>query len=146
MELKELYALLTLVDITYTNEYRTAGKQRNQQRNFDTIIQTVGLYTQPHSIQTPIAGTLGKIHHVYGDKFGDKHRVIGELFNVDHNIWLWQFGVEQEGVLGKNAQLLENALHNTPAISGLDENCLMEPSVFATHGENKNTIILRVTS
>jgi len=146
MEFKEFYALLTLVDITRTNEYRAAGKSRNQQRNYDTLVQTVGLYTQPHSIQDPITGSIDKIHKRYSDKFGEKHRVIRELFNVDHNIWLWQFGVEQDGVLGENARFLADALHNTPAISGLDENCIMEPSVFATHGENKNTFIMRVTS
>ena len=146
MELKEFYILLTLVDITHTNEYRIQGKRRNQQRNFDTLMQTIGLYTQPTSLTEPVGVQLEKMHHVASDNFGDKHRVIQEVFKVDHNIWLWQFAIEQEGVLGKNADLLIDALHNTPAVCGLDENCVMEPSVFATHGQNKNTLIFRATA
>ena len=46
MELKEFYIILTLVDITHTNEYRENNKQRNQQRNYDTLMQTIGLFTQ----------------------------------------------------------------------------------------------------
>ena len=146
MELKEFYIMLTLVDITHTNEYRTPGKRRNQQRNFDTLMQTIGLYTQPTSLTEPIGVQLEKMHPVASENFGEKHRVIQEVFNVDHNIWLWQFAIEQEGVLGKNADLLIDALHNTPAVCGLDENCVMEPSVFATHGQNKNTLIFRATA
>ena len=146
MELKEFYIVLTLVDITHTNEYRKNNKQRNQQRNYDTLMQTIGLFTQAIPVTEPFGVKLDGIHRKSGTDFGEKHRVIQEVFNVDHNIWLWQFAVETEGVLGQNAGLLIDALHNTPAISGLDENCIMEPSVFATQGENKNTLIFRASA
>jgi hypothetical protein len=146
MELNEFYVVLTLVDITHTNEYRKNNKQRNQQRNYDTFMQTIGLFTQAIPVTEPFGVKLDGIHRKSGTDFGIKHRVIEEVFNVDHNIWLWQFAVETEGVLGKDACMLINALHNTPAISGLDENCIMEPSVFATQGENKNTLIFRATA
>ena len=146
MSHKEFYLVLTLVDITHTNEYRTACKRRNQQRNYDTLLQTIGLFTQATPLTDPVDVKLKNMHPYENKTFGEKHRVIEQVFDVDHKIWLWQFAVEKEDVLGENAQLLIDALHNTPAISGLDENCLMRPSVFATHGENKNTLIFRATA
>lgn len=39
-----LYSLYTLVDITATGQYRSSDRlPRNQQQNFDTILQTLGI-------------------------------------------------------------------------------------------------------
>ncbi len=38
---------ISLVDITATGVTRGEGKQRNQQRNWETVLQTIGILTQP---------------------------------------------------------------------------------------------------
>ena len=45
----ELFNCYTLVDITYTGVIRSEYdiKLRNQQRNYETLLQIVGLHTQP---------------------------------------------------------------------------------------------------
>ena len=44
---------ISLVDITETNVTRGNSKQRNQQRNWETVIQTAGLLTQAVVLQEP---------------------------------------------------------------------------------------------
>ena len=40
---KETWYVLTLVDITETGDLRGTGKTRNQQRNFETLQQCIGM-------------------------------------------------------------------------------------------------------
>jgi hypothetical protein len=59
----ESYRLYTLVDITQTNVSRGPGNdlKRDQQRNFQTLIQTLGLRTQPLNVTQPIMFQKGTI-------------------------------------------------------------------------------------
>ena len=44
---------ISMVDVTCTGVTRGDGLQRNQQRNWETVLQTFGLLTQPQIIQYP---------------------------------------------------------------------------------------------
>jgi hypothetical protein len=132
------FTVITLVDITKTNEFRSTDKRRNQQRNYDTLVQTISLYTQPIELTVPQIQDASNIIN----KFGSKHVFTKEMINSKQIAWNWQFKVEQLEVFGPKNILLSNSLHNTPAISGLDETCVIDPSVFSLEGNDKNTIII----
>ena len=59
---KETWYVLTLVDITETGDLRGTGKTRNQQRNFETLQQCIGMLTQPWSIAEPNRRTFAVVH------------------------------------------------------------------------------------
>ncbi len=134
------YAVITMVDITKTNEFRRSGKQRNQQRNYDTLVQTISLYAQPTELTPPKIRDANEIIN----QFGSKHLFVKEMFNAEQKAWQWLFNVETKDVFGPGGKLLADSLHNTPAIGGLDEHCILDPSVFSLYGEDKNTIILQM--
>lgn len=114
----ESYRLYTLVDITQTNVSRGPGNdlKRDQQRNFQTLIQTLGLRTQPLNVTQPIMFQKGTI-------FEDKIN-LGGMYVGEHRIWTMDFSVEFEGIF-KNANshvgLLLEDLNEVPIINGLEE-------------------------
>ena len=63
----------------------------------------------------------------------------------DLNMWTWRFGVEREGVFGdaRTANLLEDILQDIPIISGLDENCVLDPAVFSFRKEDRNVLLIQ---
>ena len=72
----------TLVDITATGVTRGVNEHaRNQQRNWETVLQTIGLRTQPVLIKGPVCteSTLGE-----GWEFGDYYYGCGRV-GIEHN-------------------------------------------------------------
>jgi|11_taG_2_1085331.scaffolds.fasta_scaffold25175_3 hypothetical protein len=144
LDWKNFYVVLTLVDITQTQEYKVQNKRRNQQRNYDTLVQTISLFTQPQPLSCVGGFVLDQLDSWHDDyHFGSKHQFTKEMFKLDQKIWLLQFAVEHDDVFGPGQSRLLDALHNTPVITGLDENAVLEPAVFSTQGDNNNTLILR---
>lgn len=129
-----------MVDITETKEFRKSGKQRNQQRNYDTLVQTISLHTQPTETAVPVVIDANEIIN----NFGSKHLFVKEMFNAKQKAWQWLFEVERTDVFGPGGKILADSLHNIPVIGGLDEDCILDPSVFSLYGESKNTIILQI--
>jgi hypothetical protein len=142
---KEIWAIKTLIDITQTSNVRGSGKTRNQQRNFETLLQTVNILTQTWALGTPKREKWSQFQKAFkgpGTSFGTKHEFSQEII-VDLNVWTWRFGVEHSEVFGKHGDLLVNQLHNIPVITGLDENCYLDVSAFDTQStENRNVLII----
>jgi len=72
---------------------------RNQQRNFETILQLIGLYTQPLELSTPTVDTQTQL-------------------------WSFDFEVEFEGIFANDVDslgLLKQQARNVPMITGLGE-------------------------
>jgi hypothetical protein len=90
-------------------------KARNQQRNWEALLQVVSLTTQPHNIVTP--------------------RLINQA-------WEFEFTVESTDVFGLNgssdslAGLKQNCT-GVPMITGLDEQHTLEP-MLTSHGAQQN--------
>lgn len=127
---------ISLVDITETNVTRGNSKQRNQQRNWETVIQTAGLLTQAVVLQEP---ELYKYDN--SDKFinselyktiGNRHKFQLQMFNANINVWIFALGAEQADVFGKNAQQLHTVFDLVPVHRDLDETIELNPSVFHT--------------
>lgn len=127
--------LHTTVDITPTNVRIKNNSddwalQRNQQRNFDTVIQTLSLRSQPTNIKV---GKLIDYPCLYG---------LGKNLPELINIWEMMFDIEHEGAYGKDCVLALNDLNYVPILNGLTETQPSFPPVFQSSGTFKNINII----
>ena len=124
------YQIITLVDITRTNPSRSETDQHklNQQANFNSLLQSIGLRSnitwaadpKEHTGRLPLPLTGKAIH------------------------WIWIFDVEREDTFLKNGDpvgLLLEDLHGVPIIDGLNNTAIIDPAIFQTQGDNINTWI-----
>ena len=127
---------ITLIDCTPTGVTKGDSKERNQQRNWETIIQTFGILTQPILLELPQRDTFTD-----NDKFqksimyrqlGHKHRFNFEMLKPELNFWIFAIGSEHNGVFGENLDRLNNAFDMIPVIPNLDSSIDLKPSVFQT--------------
>ncbi len=127
---------ISLVDITETNVTRGNSKQRNQQRNWETVIQTAGLLTQAVVLQEPELYKYDNsdkfINSELYKKIGNRHKFQLQMFNANINVWIFALGAEQADVFGKNAQQLHTVFDLVPVHRDLDETIELNPSVFHT--------------
>ena len=95
---------------------------RNQQRNWETILQCVSLQTQPMNVSEP--------------------QIIKKKENT---LWTFSFGIEHRGIFtNDNDQLglLKEAVHGVPMIVGLSETYregFLLPYLIAK-GDNQNIV------
>jgi hypothetical protein len=124
------YQITTVVDITRTSPVKGETNQfvLNQQANFNSLVQAIGLRANITWNSDPIS-TIGRIPPANFDKV---------------TYWDWSFDVEQADVfLLNNSQvgaLLED-LNGVPIIAKLTNSLEIIPAVFITSGTNQNTWI-----
>lgn len=126
------YQAYTLVDITATGVTKFQNntiKERNQQRNWESVQQVLGLRTQIFELSQ----TQSKVNlNTYE---------FGELYKGQHNIWSFKFAVEFKGVYRQDNNelaVLEKDFEQTPIIVGLEETAKFPISLFYTSGPEKN--------
>jgi len=125
------FAGYTLVDITDTGVYRSTGELllRNQQRNWETVLQTISLTAQPLDI-TPAAGST---------KVRLSEHQFGSNFKGSQNCWKFMFYIEQPDAFGADPiATIESNFDQIPIISGLTESVKFATPVFQTRREFKN--------
>lgn len=137
MDIKMLYRhiLYTTVDITQTNVRIKSNVddwslQRNQQRNLDTLIQTLGLRSQPVNIHVKKVVAL------------PAHFDLGTNLSELSNVWVMEFDIEHYKAFGENCELALKDLNYVPIINGLTETTPAFPPVFQTTGTFKNVNII----
>ena len=124
---------VTLVDITATGVTRHKPGheiERDQQRNWETVLQCIGLRAQPFDIQGPIS----QVVNLDGSDFG-------EMYSGDHRVWFWSFSVEHSGVWNKDENQVHYLNHDfdeVPVIMGLTETARFILPIFYTQGAIKN--------
>jgi len=122
----------TLVDITNTGVTQVSDTeimQRNQQRNWETILQVVGLRTQ-------ILQSSQQLHIKKLELFE-----FGELYRGRHNIWEFMFTVEFSNVYYQNNSPVGGLIADvdqTPIIPNLTETATFPLPIFCTQGPSKN--------
>jgi len=126
------YQGFSLVDITATGVIRSAdndAKDRNQQRNWETVIQCMGLRTQPQNIQLPISIHMNLDRYEFGDFYEGIQRV-----------WMWQWTVESSGVYDTDKPLggLMQDFEQVPVVTGLEETARFMLPIFYPYGTIKN--------
>jgi len=123
------FIIHTVVDITETNARRgQADKIKlDQQANFNTMIQTIGLRcnAEPISITENIkdVAELG-----FGDSIKGKQRV-----------WTFEFDNPYEGAL--TVDMLNDDFNLVPVITNLNETANIHNSIFSTKNPNERNII-----
>lgn len=124
----------SLVDITATGVIRGISDdqiERNQQRNWETVLQCIGLRTQPQNIQEPIESTFADIGIA---EFGD-------FYTGEQKIWLWQWTTESTGVYdlpNKPLGGLMQDFEQVPVVTGLTETARFMLPIFYPYGTIKN--------
>ncbi|CAB4129667.1 hypothetical protein UFOVP116_75 [uncultured Caudovirales phage] len=129
---EEFFTCYTLVDITNTGAIRyngsTAGQlKRDQQRNWETLVQSISLRAQPIFLQSPVVQTVNEL----GDyDFGSQ--ITGPV-----RIWSFVFGAEHRDIY--SIERLMKELHQVPVTVNLTESICFSPAIFDTRSEFKNT-------
>jgi hypothetical protein len=126
------YFIVTLVDITNTGVVRAIGDQhkRDQQRNWETVLQTIGILTQPIDIKCGPVLTCDV-----------KSLNFGEMYQGIHKIWVADFSVEHQNVFSENddeLSRLKDCFNQVPIITGLDETARFLLPIFYCEGAIKN--------
>ena len=126
------YQAFTLVDITATGvtKFNTdTVKQRNQQRNWESVQQVLGLRTQIFDLSQSQT------------KDNVKHYEFGDIYKGNHKVWSFKFAVEFDSIyklLNNDLAVLEKDFEQTPIIVGLEETAKFPISLFYTNGAEKN--------
>jgi hypothetical protein len=134
------YIGYTLVDITATGITRSRGDnelERNQQRNWETVMQCIGLRTQPLDIKTPVLLD-------YDFEFD-----FGEMYTAPYSVWMWSWSVERDGIYDLPGQAMGGLVKDfeqVPVITGLAESARFILPIFYPYGAIKNIYFERIHS
>ena len=122
----------SLVDVTATGITRgdTDSLERNQQRNWETVVQCIGLKTQPQLIEQPI---------IIEDELNRFE--FGDFYAGTHKVWHWVWTIEANGVYDlPNSRLggIHQDFEQVPIITGLTETARFMLPIFYPYGTIKN--------
>jgi hypothetical protein len=132
MSTLQYYTGFTLVDITATGV--TRGKndpRRDQQSNWETVLQAISLGAQPMDIYGPVTINSPNI----------KDYQFGDFFEGGHAIWMWRFAVEHRDAFLEGSDphgRLKRYFEQVPVITGLDETARFMLPIFYPHGSIRN--------
>jgi len=123
------FRLYTLVDVTPTNARRGQDPvEQNQQANFNTIINTVGLRTNASDFEVEVT------------KQDVKDYEFGSNYKGKHNIWTVDFFVEAAD--STSVQFLLEDFDLVPIITGLTETANLDRDMFVTLSNHGRTNII----
>lgn len=140
---KSVIQIITLVDITATGVIRSGIGQdleRNQQRNFETILQVLSLRTQPHIINRPRTVDLNEftVKLYFGEFYNSPQRAWQCEFTAD---FVDAYSTEDGPLYGLIADFKE-----VPVITGLTETAKFMLPIFYTTGAIKNIHFIQFRS
>lgn len=126
----ERIQIFTVIDMTETNVGRSGeAKQRNQQANYNTVVQTAGLRVNPMPIA--LESKVGVVDGIgFGSSIKDKQRY-----------WVFTFQHEFENAL--NIDQIKDDFDLVPVITGLDETALINNSAFRTKDSVETNIVFK---
>lgn len=125
------FRISTLVDVTNTAARRHDDKKLvNQQANFDTLYNTIGLRTNPTEFSVSVIEDDVKSHG------------FGKKYSGNHKIWIVDFFVESDHSTG--VELMEEDFGLVPVITGLDESITLDKNMFISSKKSTLTNIIFV--
>ena len=125
---------MTLIDITETGVTKGAGDHRNQQRNWETVLQLLGLKTQPLIVQSPVCFENENL-----DFF-----TFGDFYQGTHSVWAFQFRGERDDFY--TIDQLEEDFEQVPVVLGLSETAKFMLPIFHSYGTLKNIYFIQKES
>ena len=123
------FIIHTVVDITETNARRGQADKLSldQQANYNTLIQTIGLRVNADPIN--LTESIKDVSELeFGDAIKGKQRV-----------WTFEFDNPFEGALSPD--LLNDDFDLVPVITNLNETANIHNSIFCTNNPNDRNII-----
>ena len=136
-----VYQVYTLIDITQTKVTtfsKEKEKARNQQRNWETVMQIIGLRAQ-----------LLDVKYIGVTKDNVKNYSFGVNYQGVHNIWKFEFTVEHADLYtidNDRYGALKNDFRIAPVILGLDETAKPSIGMFYPSGTEKNIYFISKVS
>lgn len=132
----EYFTICTLVDITKTNVTRNSPEQefaRNQQRNWESVLQVIGLRAQPTVVHEPCSDIIDQdlVNRLFGEMHHDK----------EQRVWVVSFAVEHKEVFTKDTDALghlKDDFNQVPVVCGLNETARFILPIFYSEGSLKN--------
>ena len=126
----ERIQIFTVIDMTETNVGRSGeARQRNQQANYNTVVQTAGLRVNPMPIA--LESKVGVVDGIgFGSSIKDKQRY-----------WVFTFQHEFENAL--NIDQIKDDFDLVPVITGLDETAMINNSAFRTKDSVETNIVFK---
>lgn len=105
-------------------------RSRNKQRNWETIIQIIGLRAQPLYLDNSAMLTNQDLSNFN----------FGESYTGTHTVWTCLFGVEAQHVYDTDIELdsLIQDFNGVPITINLSETIQLPKPIFCTTGECKN--------
>jgi hypothetical protein len=145
--------MFSLIDITTTGtigQYRNIVKKnllgetldkepvwkisRNKQRNFETVVQIIGLRAQPIYLENSVLLTDDLSNYNFGS-----------IYTGTKNIWSLVFGVDKPDVYnscGIQLYSLVEDFNDVPIICGLNESFSFKKSTFTSINDEKNVYFI----
>jgi hypothetical protein len=121
----------TVVDVTETNARRGQADKLSldQQANYNTLLQTIGLRCNAEPIS--LTATIKDVSKLeFGDAIKGKQRV-----------WTFEFNNPYEGAL--TVDMLNDDFDLIPIINNLNETANINNSIFSTKNPNDRNIIFQ---
>jgi hypothetical protein len=154
--LRSHYQIKTLVDISATgmiSEYRkdvplpfvddlkniinnqeTWNISRNEQRNWETLVQCISIRAQPIMLKEPVVETVS----ISSMDFG---------YTGKHKVWTMEFGFELADIFKVDndpISLLAEQLDIIPVLTDLQETVNLTTNTLATTGAKVNTLCYQI--
>lgn len=129
------FEIATLIDITQTNQtkFRSDDRQAiNQQANWNTFLQVIGLRSNPYFDEAPkMVEGIDISNSEFGTEYKGKQKV-----------WYFKFSIEQEGAL--SVDFLKDDFDLVPIIAGLSESITINNNAFRTKDDSNRNIIFKL--
>ncbi len=129
------FEIATLIDITQTNQTKFRSDDRtaiNQQANWNTFLQVIGLRSNPYFNEAPsVVEGLDITKSEFGTAYTGKQKV-----------WYFKFSIEQEGAL--SVDFLKDDFDLVPVIAGLTESITINNNAFRTKDEESRNVIFKL--
>lgn len=131
------FVLITLIDITKTDTIRGYSKQRDQQRNWETVIQVLSLKTQPIILEGPL-------QIEFNTDYSNGQQWLGDFYTEQQypqKLWAVKFASERDDIY--TIEQLCTDFDQVPIILGLDETAKFMLPIFHSYGSLKNIHFFR---
>jgi len=124
------FKIITLIDVEETGERKGPNKTEiGQQANYDTIIQVLGLRSNPVPLE--IQKCSGDIKDI---GFGDSFR------NKKYSYWTFSFEMPDGST---SIDAMQNDFNLVPIVTGLTETAKINISVFKTKDSTDRNIVFK---
>ena len=110
------FKIYTLADITPTGARRGEGLAYHQEQNYMTVIQTIGIRTNPVNVK------------VDSKTVSIKDLGFGSNYKGKQCVWTMSFDIESQG--GHSIELLQDDFNLVPFINNTNETVKFEKSLF----------------